>query len=61
MRSYVGKGVLMPNVSCGFVVHNGAHLTPDQARDLAADLTEAADAADTDMAQLGSGLLHKLN
>jgi hypothetical protein len=58
MRSYVGKGVLMPNVSCGFVVHNGAHLTPDQARDLAADLIEAAD---TDMAQLRSGLLHKLN
>jgi hypothetical protein len=50
-----------PYESCGFVKVADLTLTPDQARKMAGEMIEAADWADTSMAQLRSGLLHKLN
>ena len=51
-----------PYESCGFVkIPGDLTLTPDQARKYAEQIIEAADHADESMAQLRSGLLHKLN
>ena len=50
-----------PYQSCGFVVVASLTLTPDAARKMAEQIVEAADRADESMAQLRSGLLHKLN
>lgn len=50
-----------PYESCGFVKVGDLTLTPDKAREYAAQILEAADWADASMAQLRSGLLHKLN
>jgi hypothetical protein len=50
-----------PYESCGFVKVADLTLTPNQARKYAEQIIEAADWADESMAQLRSGLLHKLN
>jgi hypothetical protein len=52
---------LVPRQSCGFVKIAGLTINTDAARKLAADIIKEADCADESMAQLRSGLLHKLN
>jgi hypothetical protein len=62
-QSYKLKGIRPPFESCMFVRLNMDHpdktLTPEQARDLARDLTEAADKADESAAQVRRSLLHR--